>query len=336
MENHIDKNFGSFVCNTIKELQEIHAKTLSENGKNDDEISAYFESDEYSKIYIDTCFMLIDSLSSSLEEYLIEDAKEERKLQNLYFEHLQSIWGQGFSWMRQYRVKCMDICDGYGWYINQSHIVSDRRNVFNALCAIHGKALLVYAEIICLLENGFTDGAFAHYRTLYELWAVAEFLNNDTDDVSAAFINSANNKSNSETGHYKWAKISKRFSDCEGEVNISNIVAEAHKTFKEGLKQEVSNTKLKNIYTFPNLIIHPSAQGVFGRTSCPDTGIGLATPAINSSMVMGNITRMFLFLVPCPVSSIGVGLLDTIIRKRIVPFFEETEQTQKEIVDDTH
>lgn len=241
--------------------------------------------------------------------------------------------------MKQYRVKCMDICDGWGWYINQSHIKSDRYNVFCALYAIHGKAMLVYDEIICLIENGFPDGAYAHFRTLYELWAVAEFLNHDLDEVSKAFIESANDDSDNEAGHYKWAKVSNRFADFveqEKEITIFNIVTEAHKTFKQA--KDVSLTRLKKVYTFPNKIIHPSAKGVFYRTSKPVDNMpligradtGLATPAINSSMYMFNITRIFLSTVQNPASAIGIHILSDIIGKRIIPLFEETEKKQNE------
>ena len=338
MENYIDNNFGVFVLNRINELNEIVAKTMSENGKNDDEIEQYFESEEYGKLYIETCNMLINDLTVSLNEYILEDDETERKERDFYLEHLQSTWGMGLAWMRQYYLKCADICEGWGWYINQSPVVSDKCNIFNTLKAIHGKALLVYAEIICLLENGFPDGAYAHYRILYELWAVAEFLYEDSDETSVAFVKSFDDKSDSETSHYKWAKASTRFPEKEKDITISNIVTEAHKTFTNGLKQAVSNTHLKKLYTFPNKIIHPSAKGVFGRTSKPADDVtligradtGIATPAINSSMTMFNITCLLLSMVANSASAIGIRILDNIIGQKIVPLFQEMEKKQDE------
>lgn len=338
MENdkYTDSNFGITIFNIINELNQNLIKTLAKNGKTDDEVKEYFESDEYGKIYIDTCNMLIESLSANLEKYILED-EENKKERDLYLKHLQSIWGHGISWMKRYLIICADICDGFGWYINQSHIVSDRCNVFNALHAIHGKALLVYAEIICLLENGFPDGAFAHYRMLYELWAVAEFLYNDTDDISRAYIESADDKLEKEEDHYKWATTSECFSNRENKITIYNIITEAHRTFTLRVDNKISKTKLKNIYLFPNAIIHPSAKGVFGRTSNPidneiligSADTGLSTPSINSSKTMFNITHLFLSMIPNSASSIGLGVLNNIIGQRIIPFFEDIEKTQK-------
>lgn len=207
-----------------------------------------------------------------------------------------------------------------------------------ALHALHAKALMVYAEIICLLENGFPDGAYAHFRMLYELWAVAEFINQDTDDVAKAYIESANNKSDSETDHYKWAKKSERFAGRESDITISNIVTEAHKAFKARINDDVSNSHLKKIYTFPNAIIHPSAKGVFGRTSEPVGNImligsadtGFHAPAVNASKTMFNITHLFLSMHYNPVSVIGIRILDNIIGGKIAPIFEDIKKQQKE------
>ena len=335
---NIDGNFGVVITDVLNELQKTAVNTLLEKGKTDSEIEAYLESDEYGTIYMESQHMIINGFSESLLSHINDDAEYEKNEQELFSQHLHSIWGLGIAWMKQYRRKCFDICEGWGWYINQSPVISDKCNVFNALSAIHGKAMLVYAEIICLLENGFPDGAYAHYRMLYELWAVAEFLCEDTDDVAIAYIQSIDNKSDNEAGHYRWAKTSKRFSDKDEDVTIFSIVSEAHKTFKSSIKENVSNNRLKKLYTFPNKIIHPSAEGVFRRTSrSVENGItigsadnGLATPAINSTMTMFNITQMFLSMVVNPVSAIGINILNDIVGKRIIPCFEDVEKSMDE------
>ena|GEM_PF-2950903 len=333
-----DANFGITLCGIIKELDAILIRTMSEKGESEEEIITFFESEKYVQTYVDIVSpMLIKGFSESLGKYVLEDDDKAKQEQNLYLEHLRGTWGMGIAWMKQYCIKCVDICDGWGWYINQSHIHSERCNVFYALHAIHGKALLVYDEIICLIENGFPDGAYTHFRTLYELWAVAEFLIHDSDEVSKAFIESVDDKSDSETAHYKWACLSERFVDfiADGKkVTISKIVKEAHKTFTQG--KDISHTFLNRVYTFPNKILHPSAAGVFYRTSNPANNItligradtGLATPAINSSMYMFNITRIFLSTATNPASAIGINILSDIITKRIIPLFEEAEKTK--------
>ncbi|WP_170545268.1 DUF5677 domain-containing protein [Ruegeria arenilitoris] len=48
--------------------------------------------------------------------------------------------------------------------------------VFDTLCILHPKALLITNEIICLLEGGFADGALARWRALHEVAVTAMFI----------------------------------------------------------------------------------------------------------------------------------------------------------------
>ena len=332
----VDSNFGITVLDILNETKQGLSDGMLAEGKTEQEISAFFESENWGEVYKEFCYKLIESLASYITDNLADQDKEEKELHESYREHLQSVWGEGLAWLHQFYSKCIDICEGYRWYIDQAEIVPAKCNLYNALLAIHGKALLVYAEIICLLENGFPDGAYAHYRMLYELWAVAEFLNADTDDVSRAFLESADAKANNETSHYKWAKISSRFCEIEKEITISSIVSEAHRILKTDSRVTASNTHLKKLYTFPNQIIHPSAAGVLGRTAYSNENLlvvgnadsGLCIPAMNASMTMFNISQIFLSMVPCTVSAVGLGILNEIIGKNVIPVFEEIEKNQ--------
>jgi len=197
MEKDSDNNFGAIVSEIIDSLNQAVVAALPETGIAEDKII---------ELSIEMRHMVADSMLDYLEEHFLEEVETEQSEHDLYIDHLHSIWGRGLSWMWQYYEKCSDICEGYGWCINQDTVISDRCNVFEALRAIHGRAMLVYAEIICLLENGYPDGASARFRSLYELWIVAEFIDNDIDDVARAYIESEKSKSENEASHYKWAE----------------------------------------------------------------------------------------------------------------------------------
>lgn len=149
------------------------------------------------------------------------------------------------------------------------------------------------------MENGFPDGALAHYRTLYELWAIAEFLSNDDDkeEVATAYLNSADKISHNEAGHYKWAKTSKRFNENDN-ITIYAIVKLAHETCTLKNEQGRSNTKLMADYTFPNSLIHPAAIGLELASSAHPNAktVGMANPAINASLKLCEICSLYLFL----------------------------------------
>ena len=309
---------------------------MLKDGKTEDDIRKYIESDSFAEAHMSLLEQMIEGCTKSIEQHIAEYDAEEKHSHSLHIEHMESLWGEGLAWLRQYYSKCADICNGYMLHINQSKIISDRRNTANALRFIQAKAMQVYAEIICLLANGFPYGAYARFRSLYELWAVAEFISSDTDAVAAAYIESSNNRTNQESAHYKWAKESDRMRKSE-KITINAIVNEAHKTVKARLKDDVSNRHLTALYTFPNLIIHPSAQGVFGSFSTCQTNavsigaidVGLATPAINSSQIMHNINILFMNFHANEVSIIGLGILRNIIDQKIVPIFGKIEKQFK-------
>jgi|GEM_PF-2777556 len=59
-------------------------------------------------------------------------------------------------------------------------IPDDLKYLRTALWYLHGRACLVSTEILCLLENGYADGAHARWRTLYEMATIASFITNPT------------------------------------------------------------------------------------------------------------------------------------------------------------
>ena len=344
--------FAVLVADKFNEFELMMIDVMLKNDKTDDEIKQFRESDKCVEFISDFAKSFVKSLFEGLDECLREDDEFERADENALLEHLQSIYGVGISWMKQYRRKCFDICEGWHWYNKQNYetsnnLINGKHHTFYALHGIQSRALLVYAEIICLLENGYPGGAKSLFRTLYELWAVAEFLHHDTDEVADAFNKSRNNKLDNEKAHYKWASSSKRFEEkvAKGEaITINTIVQEAHNTFRKGREDDVSNSFLNKVYSFPNQIIHPSAKGVFRRLSYAPKGqedglvigradTGLSEPAINSTVYMYNITCLYLSMVKNVVSATGIQVLDYIASQKIIPFFRETEKREKEEYD---
>lgn len=59
---------------------------------------------------------------------------------------------------------------------------------FEALTNLHARALLVAKESICLMKNGFADGALARWRTLHELNVIAVFLANRSQKTAFLYL----------------------------------------------------------------------------------------------------------------------------------------------------
>ncbi|HVK81158.1 MAG TPA: DUF5677 domain-containing protein, partial [Verrucomicrobiae bacterium] len=55
------------------------------------------------------------------------------------------------------------------------------------LLHLHARACQVVAEIICLMENGFADGAMARWRTLHEIVVVGAVIAKHGDDIARRY-----------------------------------------------------------------------------------------------------------------------------------------------------
>jgi len=68
---------------------------------------------------------------------------------------------------------------------SESRMCSARRG---SLVALHARGCQVVSEIICLMENGFADGAFARWRTLHEITIVATILADGSEDLANRYL----------------------------------------------------------------------------------------------------------------------------------------------------
>jgi hypothetical protein len=62
------------------------------------------------------------------------------------------------------------------------------RNQREALLALHMRGCQIAAEIICLMENGYADGAMARWRTLHELAVVALLIQEYGDELAERYL----------------------------------------------------------------------------------------------------------------------------------------------------
>jgi hypothetical protein len=59
---------------------------------------------------------------------------------------------------------------------------------FEAVVTLQARSVLIAREILCLLKNGFADGALGRWRTLHEVAVVAKFLAVHDKHVSERYL----------------------------------------------------------------------------------------------------------------------------------------------------
>ncbi|SCL74479.1 hypothetical protein L21_0358 [Methanoculleus chikugoensis] len=157
-----------------------------------------------------------------------------------------------------------------------------------SLMANYARACQIYAEIFCLLKNGFANGAFARWRSLFELLVVSEFLMKCGEETAKAYLYSCNNAKEK----YEWAKTaacfknlkSVQFSDLRKEVEIAHDFV----AYEE--------------YSLSHKMVHASPFGIFNGVGVRenDAGLydgpshwGLAGPAILTVRVFAVLSGLY-------------------------------------------
>ena len=102
-------------------------------------------------------------------------------------ERLEDRWGEPLELLERLIIWSMEC----GRAISQDHGFQARRNEnyqFQALVHLHSRSVQVALEIHHLLKGGFADGAFARWRSLYELSNTASFISKYGEDTAERFL----------------------------------------------------------------------------------------------------------------------------------------------------
>lgn len=180
-------------------------------------------------------------------------ASSSRHHQPNFQEEIQTYFCDTFHRIHQFREENI-------WNIMQAGelrvidgIQDDFSHRTSVYMCIFLKALTVFDEIICLVENGFVDGAIQRWRTLYEYQVILAFILQQGEEVAQAYQNNvgvsiaAGLKPKTS---YAWAQKATIFMDKK------------HITFR--MIQEACkglNPQFQNTYRMTSQAIHGSSVG---------------------------------------------------------------------------
>jgi len=202
---------------------------------------------------------LVNENVALMEEIMFERILFQNNLENEFSGRLMQKWWRGFAALESMYLMTIEYVNDYKdkYYKKHDKWESLSHTQF-ALKNIHGRACQVFSEIICLLKNGYADGSFARWRTLFELSVFAIFIRENGDDVALAFIQqSDDNLWEFQTGA-EWAKDAACFK------NDSSVVSFA-KIFKSINFPSDTKTFWQKQYRFSCKVVHASPQGTLKR-----------------------------------------------------------------------
>lgn len=123
----------------------------------------------------------------SLREKWDVEYAAQQYVQESFRYGIEERWGRGLDYLRMLLTSCRDI----GQHTMKRHSKSkSKQNMYRrwVMVRLHTRACQVSDEIICLMENGFADGAMARWRTLHEISIVAALIADGDEDLAERYI----------------------------------------------------------------------------------------------------------------------------------------------------
>lgn len=211
----------------------------------------------------------------------------------------EQVWGNAFVASEAMYLMILDItghCLKYANTLSQEERL-EKYFTFTTIQQPHARAMQQFLEIITLMRNGFTDCAYARWRSLYEISVIASFIVNQGEKVAEAFIDSIATEK-----QYEWAKSSGLFSKSK------------RVTFNDIRKHSDIQSSLYDQYSLASKLIHASSDGTFSRFGSPNdsediligrSDYGITTPAEHSAISLVQITSILLEIFPSDLNSVS-------------------------------
>lgn len=261
---------------------------LQQRGHSESEIEKIFSNIDYGAAMT----KLIETMSSDhvdfFEKTMYERVQQERAQTDEFMSRNEQIWGKGFAAseaMYLIAYEAVNDINAYALTLPEEQY-RDKMYRYCVLGELYGRACQQYLEIVHLVKGGFADGAYARWRSLYELSLYSEFISKNDEKVAKAYFEDLGG----EKGHPNWAKAAPCFSGTKGNIRISDIQD----------KCAFATEAWKSQYRLANKIVHASPQGTFDRLGLPPisqkvtpvghSDYGLAPPAVNAAISLSMIS----------------------------------------------
>ncbi|WP_291864771.1 DUF5677 domain-containing protein [Bradyrhizobium sp.] len=127
------------------------------------------------------------TILTSLKKKWRSERRMQRRDMDGFRKRLDQRWGTGVEGLRLLITIAREFGDDFN---KDGRAASGGSNpqAFDVLTRLHARACQVAEEVICLLSNGFADGAMARWRTMHEIEGVCCLLGEHGDDLAERYI----------------------------------------------------------------------------------------------------------------------------------------------------
>ena len=277
---------NDFLMSIVDETLSENIKKLIEKGNTQEEIEEKIDNTLSSVIEKATKDLLEYITNKTLEIYASRKASEA-----IFIANQESKWGKCFAVSDTMYMLAIEAAKNYAKHV-QKHVDECKKEKFKYtfLCLqhIHGRACQEFLEILYLMKLGFPDGAYARWRSMYELSCVGYFIRQQGEQIAKQYFE----QSQTEAKNYEWAKgAKKRNGEIPTKWNFADI------------QNECDREEWKNQYRLGCFVNHASPQGTFKRLANGKTlniipvgqsDYGIITPAEHSAISLAWITNIYL------------------------------------------
>lgn len=289
-----------------------------EKGCSEEEVKKMLSTENISK----ACKRLLEDTSNdsvdTIESIMYQKVFEDRTLSDEFLARQNQKWGKAFVASEAMYLCVLESAEEYNEYVKEVY-KEEKSALYHALRIIHGRAMQIYLEIVCLNENGFADGAYARWRSLYELSIITAFIFKYGEEVAESFIKSADTDD-----RYEWARAADCFKSYKKKyITFSAIQSNCELATKEWQKE----------YSFVNQLVHASSQGTVYRLGGDTSKIipvgrsdwGMSISAIHSAISLSEITSDFFSVFPHGDSMVAMVTFHKWVEK-INQYYKEVEE----------
>jgi len=303
-----------------------------------------------------------DELLGTLRNRWPEQEQTEEQDRRAFVRRLHERWGSPISLLRM----MLTISREFGEMTSRdiARLGQEVALRHRVLTRLHARSCQVFDEVVCLLANGFADGAMARWRTLHEIAVVAMFIRKESEATARRFLDHQSVET------FNAAKSYRRFSCQLGYAPMTDEDFEASKLARDetvakyehepefdsdygwaaqalGVKRphlfhiekSVGLSHFRPYYKLACHNVHASSKGSIERLGMPGgsdmllagpSNAGLSDPGQNSAISLYRSSLALGLLVPTLDSFVGLRVLAGLVGDACQAFHAADEQLKKD------
>ena len=182
------ESFAELFSKTIKStLEEEISKAETE--KQAKKILEHFESLDVQELFNDMMRDASKDTFSFMKSTMFEEVMRFRADEQEFIARQEQKWNRAFVASESMYIMTLEAAESYSEYVESlpKDECQSKYWTYVVMQHIHGRALQEFLEIITLMKNGFADGAYARWRSMYELSIISSFIIQHGENVAKKF-----------------------------------------------------------------------------------------------------------------------------------------------------